>query len=453
MIKQNKQRSYKPGFWAISSITAILVFIVIPLTALTYISDSYPLVEKTANVDTDSAVKAKKIAKQLYGDLLNASSSQRSELTMSQNEINGIIALAMRGIKGFKGRVNITPIGIKGAFTFYAPKNPFGDYINLAITIDPSPNGLIVNNVSIGSVEIPGTFALSVAEVLLNNLLSGEAIGTALINAIESIQVRNSKLQIVYQPVVGLRQAINKTKGRVKEIRNDLALLGDPKIVKLYYQMLCEFHEQISGIDDVSLGYYLSSAFSFAGKRSLIGEKPGEENRAALLALAIFLGSANFDSVVGAIDEKTFQSCPPAKNHIVLASRDDLRLHFIFSAALEIISDSGLSFAIGEFKELLDAQQGGSGFSFVDLAADRAGIRFAELALDDSSALRIQQMASELTEEAIFFPSISALPEGVSQQVFTARGGIESNYYKKYLATINARIDNLPLYKKTALVF
>ncbi len=451
MSRKNKQRSYKPGFLAVIGIIALLIFIVIPLMTLTYISDSYALVKETEKVDASSAVKIKKIARQLYGDLINPSSSQRSEITISQNEINGIIALAMRGFKGFKGRANVTPIGIKGAFTFHVPKNPFGDYINLSITIDPSPNALVINNVSIGSLEIPGTLALSVAETLLNILSNKEAIGTSLINAVESIQVKNSKLHLVYRPVIGLRQAINKTKGTVKNIRDDLALLGDPKVVKLYYQMLCEFHEKISGIGDVPLGYYLSSAFSFAEKRSLAGEKPEEENQAALLALAIFLGSANFDSVIGAIDKKTFQRCPSAEKHIVLAERNDLRLHFIFSAALKIISDSGLSFAIGEFKELLDSQQGGSGFSFVDIAADRAGIRFAELALDNSTASHIQRMAPELTEENIFFPSITALPEGISQQAFDAHGGIESNYYKEYLATINARINNLPLYKKVIM--
>ncbi len=442
--RKNKSRNRKL-FFGVVGIT-IAIFIVTPLVVLIYISDSYALVEKTASVDVDSASKAKEIAKQLYGDLVNASSSQRSELMISQSEINGIIGLAMRGINGFKGRVNITPIGIKGAFSFYVPNNPFGSYINLTTTIDPSTNGLEVNNVSIGSMEISGALAVSVAEMLLNNLLSGEAMGTKLINAIESIQVNHSELHIVYHPVAGLRQAMKETKGKAKQIRDDLALLGDPEVIKLYYQTLCRFHEKVGGFGDVSLGYYLSSVFSFAEKRSRAGGMPVEENRAALLALAIFLGSANFDSVVGAIDERTFRNCPKVDNPIVLANRDDLRLHFIFSAALKVISDSGLSFAIGEFKELLDSRQGGSGFSFVDLAADRAGIRFAEVALDETGALRIQRMASEFTEELIFFPSIVALPEGVSQQVFEQRGGIEGDYYKEYLATINTRINGLALY-------
>ncbi len=445
--RKNKRHSYKLVFWVLG--ITIALFIVSPLMVLIYVSDPAALVEQTASVDIDSAAKANEIARQLYKDLVNPSSVQRSELTISQNEINGIIALAMRGINGFKGRVNVTPIGIKGVFSFYIPKNPFGNYINLTTTIDPSPNGLVVNSVSIGSMEISGTLAISIVETLLNKLLSGEAIGTKLVNAVESIQVSNSELHLVYRPVAGLRQAMKETKGKVKEIRDDLALLGDPEVVRLYYQTLCRLHKTIDGFGDVSLGYYLSSAFSFAEKRSLAGGKPDEENRAALLALAIFLGSANFDSVVGAVDDQTFRRCPPAGKHVVLANRTDLRLHFIFSAALKIIADSGLSFAIGEFKELLDSQQGGSGFSFVDLAADRAGIRFAELALDKTGALRVQYMASKLTEELMFFPSIIALPEGVSQQVFEQRGGIEGDYYKEYLATINARINGLALYTRS----
>lgn len=448
MTHKKKQCHRKPGVWTISISIAALILIAFPIIALTYISDSYALVEAAARVDTNSAVKAKKVAKQLYGDLMDGTSTQRAELALSENEINGIIALVTRGINGLKGRVNVTPIGIRSAFTFYVPENPFGDYINLTATIDPSPTGLAVNTVSIGSLEMSGGLALSLAEALLNTLLSGDNIGTRLIKAIESVQVSHSTLYLAYRPVTGLRQAIDNTRGHIKEIRDELTLLGDPELVRLYYQTLCTLHQQIGGLGKVSMGYYLSSAFSLAEKRSLAGAKPDEENVAALLALSIFLGSSSFDSVIGAIDKETFQSCKVAGSRIVLADRQDLRLHFIFSAALKVISDSGMSFAIGEFKELLDSQQGGSGFSFADLAADRAGIRFAELATDDErGALRLQHMASALTAEEVFFPAIAALPEGIPQQTFEARGGIESDYYREYLSTINARLESLPLYQ------
>ena len=443
--KQNKQGRNKIIFWGLG----ISVFIAIPLIVLSYAIDSYALVIATESINADSAGKAKIIAQQLRQDLINPDESlPYNQLTLSANEINGIIALGMRGIEGFKGHVNVTPVGIKIAFTFELPANPFGNYINLIGTIIPSQKGLLLQDASMGRIALPGNVAISFLEVLLNGLLSGKETGTLLIKSIDSITVENSELTLVYHVIPNLREILVETKERVKNIRDDLELLGDPTVVKLYFHSLCDFHNQITDIayDKVSLGFYLSTAFSIAQQRSLMGNDPIEENKAALLALASFLGSSHFNSVVGAIDEETLRICTTSNSHVVLADRIDLRLHFIYSAALKVISNSGLSFALGEFKELADSQ-GGSGFSFADLAADRAGIQFAEQALDSAGALRIQLMAKELTQETVFFPSISGLPEDMQQHLFEERGGIESSYYKKNLTIINDRIDNLALYK------
>lgn len=426
---------------------AILLFILIPLIILSSISDSRALVEEVAAVDTNSAIRAKRAAKRLYKDLMNGSSNQRSTLSFSEDEINGIVALVTRGMPRLKGRVNVTSLGIIGAFTLNVPDNPFGEYINLTSTVIPSSTGLVVDNVSAGSIDISGSIALSIMEIVLNKVIAGDTFGTQLINAIDSVEVDNSRLILAYHPIPGFRKTIDSTKEQIKGVRDELALLGDPQLVKLYYKRICKFHSQIDGFGRASVGYYLKTAFSLAEKRSYMGEGPVEENRAALMALAIFLGSSKFDSVVGALDEEALATCQPRNSQMVLADRNDLRLHFIISAALKIISDSGLSFTIGEFKELLDSQRGGSGFSFVDLAADRAGIRFAELALDEKGALRVQQMASELRQEKTFFLSIAGLPEGIPQQVFDERGGIEGEYYKQHLATINRRINGLALYQ------
>jgi uncharacterized protein YfiM (DUF2279 family) len=426
---------------------AILFFIFIPLMTLASISDSRALVEEAATIDTNSVIKAKTIAKHLYKDLLDGNSGQDFTLNISEDEINSIVALGTRGVPGLNGQVNVTPLGIIGAFTLNVPNNPFGEYINLSTNIVPSSKGLVVDSISVGSFDISGNMAVSLLEIALNEVITGDTFGTKLINAIDSVEVDNSRLILAYHSILGLRDTIESTKEQIRDARDHLTLLGDPKVVKLYYQQLCKFHAKIDGVGRPSAGYYLNIAFSFAEKRSYISEAPVEENRAALLALATFLGSSRFDSVVGALDKETFAICQPRNSQMVLANRNDLRLHFIFSAALKVISNSGVSFAIGEFKELLDSQQGGSGFSFADLAADQAGIRFAELALDEIGALRVQQMAADLKQEETFFPSIAGLPEGIPQLVFDERGGIESNYYKQHLATISQRIDGLALYQ------
>jgi len=447
--ERHKKSSNKTVFWVTGSI--ISVFIATPLIVLLLAIDSYALVISTENIDADSAGKAKKIAQQLRQDLIHPEESPPyNQFTLSGNEINGVIALGMRGIEGFKGRVNITPVGVKIAFTFELPANPFGHYLNLTGTILPSQTGLVLQDASMGRIVLPGDVAMSLFETLLNGLLSGKDAGTLLINSIKSITVKNSQLTLIYRVIPNLREVFVETKGRVKSVRDDLELLGDPAIVRLYYHSLCDFHKQIADIagEKVSLGFYLSTVFSVAQKRNLMGNDPIEENGAALLALGIFLGSSNFDAAVGAIDEETRQICSPSDNRTVLANRSDLTLHFIYSAALKVISNSGLSFALGEFKELADSQKGGSGFSFSDLAADLAGIRLAEQALDSSGALRIQLMAKELTQEEAFFPSILELPEDMPQHVFEQHGGLESDYYRKHLTIINDRIDDLILYRK-----
>jgi len=137
---------------------------------------------------------------------------------------------------------------------------------------------------------------------------------------------------------------------------------------------------------------------------------------------------------------------------ITLKGRDDLRLHFLYSAALKLAADSGVSFALGEFKELLDSNEGGSGFSFADLAADRAGIRFAEEATrDEAHARRLQNSMSLDASESSFFPGLADLPEGLAKREFaSAYGDLESPAYKQALKEIDRRLEALPLFRQAS---
>ena len=142
------------------------------------------------------------------------------------------------------------------------------------------------------------------------------------------------------------------------------------------------------------------------------------------------------------------EACDRAAGRITVAGRKDLRQHFVISAALEVLSDAGVSFAIGEFKELTDSGRGGSGFSFVDLAADRAGLKFAELALTSGGAAAVQRNARALEDPGFFFPSIRGLEEGLTAAQFEQRyGSVESEAYVAVVNEIDRRIARLPLFK------
>ena len=428
-------------------ITLVIAILAIPLTGLYLASDSYSLVHQGATVETGNVIKAKSIAKSLYSNLVNGPNNQTYSMTMSEDDINSVIGLVIRGIPRLNGRANVSKFGIIIALSMNFDENPFGRFINLSTTIIPSSYGLVIDEMKIGDISISGKLALALAEILANRITQSDSIGSELMSSIKSISVERSEVMVRYQSLPGLKLAIDSAKSQFKTLRDDLELVLDPALVRPYYRNLCDFHSKIDGLGEASLGYYLSHSFSFAGKRSTISGAAVEENRAALMALAIFLGDGRFNSVVGAIDASELDKCQPQNSKIVLAQRQDLRLHFIFSSALKIIADSGVSFAIGEFKELLDSAQGGSGFSFADLAADKAGVIFAEFAVNPVSAKTLQSEAARLQDEMTFFPSIDGLPENISRDQFDANGGLEGSIYVKQLTNIESRINNLALYK------
>jgi hypothetical protein len=410
-------------------------------------SESAPAVTSVAEADTNAAVKAKKIALKLRDDI--RSKKKEASISFSQQDVNGLVAIAMRGMNRFRGRVNTTPIGIEGAFSIHVPRNPLGQYLNIRFGIPPSSYGLHLNYLSVGSLNFSGDTALDIGETLLN-MLAGEDLGTLLRRSVKSVAVEGDITTIVYRPIPNLKQRLTLFKDRVKEVRDEIALVADPAKVQVYYSQLCKLGELGHKVKSISLGYYLAEAYNLASKRTQFGGDAVEENRSALFALAIYLGSTRFESFVGEVITEDLAHCDGYSGNTRVAQRSDLRLHFIYSAALKVLGDSGISFAIGEFKEMMDSGQGGSGFSFVDLAADRAGIRFAEIALDrdNGGALHLQAIAKTLTDESTFFPEINGLPEDIPQVKFdTEYGGIEGAVYTEYVKDIDTRINQIPLYR------
>jgi len=124
--------------------------------------------------------------------------------------------------------------------------------------------------------------------------------------------------------------------------------------------------------------------------------------------------------------------------------RADLAQHFFVSAALTALAGAVAADAAGLAKETDDAQRG-SGFSFADLAADRAGVRFAEHVL--AGKLDLDRLARSFAV-ADFVPEINDLPEGLKWDDFTARYGTPGDErFRRQMAEIARRLEALPGYK------
>lgn len=166
---------------------------------------------------------------------------------------------------------------------------------------------------------------------------------------------------------------------------------------------------------------------------------PAETNRAAFVALAAYTVGPSAMQLAPGMREK-IASCPQAFRTPRIVGRDDLPKHWSLSAALSVTLGDDVSAAMGQWKELSDSRPNGTGFSFVDLAADRSGLAAARRATDPAGASAFAARLRTATPEQIIPIGALALSEGLTEAQFVARyGTIDS----KAFAAATARVDRV----------
>lgn len=165
------------------------------------------------------------------------------------------------------------------------------------------------------------------------------------------------------------------------------------------------------------------------------------QRRATLLVLAVFLAEKDLEAMLPNIG-----SWPrPRAIWPTLRNRHDSAQHFGISAALAAWAGEPVANAIGLYKEIVDSR-GGSGFSFADLAADRAGTRFGQLVINEPARLN-EALARGLTGDDLA-PVLADLPESLSEKEMARRfRNRESPAFQRLSEEIERRLSALPLYR------
>ena len=283
-----------------------------------------------------------------------------------------------------------------------------------------------------GELLLPAKFSAFV----IDNIIRHTSLNDYFILAsrpIKSIIIDQQKVTIKYNS--GLENLI--------QAQNALAQGGNNSHLDIYQQKLTEVIAQHNSTWRLSLAELLKPLFTLAYQRSNL-ESAIEENKLAIITI---------NNYVNRKETKKFLSLPLATLNIdkryptFLYKRIDLAQHFIGSAAITASMNDQVSKAVGEEKELSDAQ-GGSGFSFVDLAADKAGTRFGEMATSSpENARKLQKKMSEIKDYTDFMPDPSDLPEHMDNTEFKQRfESVDSAVYQELSKQIDERIVATPIY-------
>jgi hypothetical protein len=317
-------------------------------------------------------------------------------------------------------------------------------YLNASVQVYPSSGPLDIKQVTLGMLTVPGETALNVLGWFADQLW-GSGKGANILAMVRSVQFQQDEVKVeVTRPGGWDLQRLKQSGLSVyRELFSSPQQTAD---LEFYYKIAADY---ALTNPNSSLVSYFQLLFRQAQARTAVyqdePDRAQKENQAVLLAMAQLLGGRNLQLLVNEV--KTSPGSKPPR--VTLARRPDLQQHFIYSATIHLLTNQNVSDTVGEAKELLDSIKGGSGFSFVDLLADRAGVRFAQIAIGSpSSAAALQQFFSQERSEAELFPPKARLPEGISQQNFEQKyQSVDSADYRKMLADINLRLDALPLYQ------
>jgi hypothetical protein len=319
-------------------------------------------------------------------------------------------------------------------------------YLNLVagarLQIDRGRVSVAGLTLRLGRLVLPSR-ALQWLAPVIGGLVQAERRARPVLAGVESLEIGPGRATLVYRRMEippGLVASFIWGTGSNEEMR---------LTVRSHVERLLEAAPRLPR-GEPRLGAAVEVAFAHARERSATSP-PVLENRAALLALGILLGHRRLEDFVGqVVDERDWRRAAPLAR-TTLRGRDDWTKHFFVSAALTVLSAQAPSDAIGLFKEELDAG-GGSGFSFGDLMADRAGTTFALLATRDAAAARTLQarLAAGFRVDD-FFPEAADLPEDIQAAELEARyGGVGGRLFRQYAAEVERRLWSCPAYRALA---
>jgi hypothetical protein len=354
-----------------------------------------------------------------------------SAFTISEQDIELLLNYLLDHLEGGRSEVDLAAGTAELRLSVRQPAGFLEDYLNLRVVLKQQGDALALDSLQAGQLVVPGWIANPLMQRTHAELLARVTEYRDAVAAINSFSLDADRLNLVYEWKPELLDQLSTRGGDM------LLSPADRERLLAYTRRLNALLADPALGARVPLPQLLSPMFAYARERQ--GD-PVEENRAALQALALYVSEASVTQLLGEPE--------PVRREPILAGRYDRAQHFLISAAIAVSAGSGVAQSLGLLKEVDDAQAGGSGFSFIDIGADRTGVRFGELAVASPGQARdLQEQVAGMAGEELFMAEFRDLPELLSEQEFEATyGGVGQPAYEEVVQEIDARIGKMPLF-------
>ena len=310
--------------------------------------------------------------------------------------------------------------------------------LDSVVQLDDGHLQVQIQRLVIGAVPVP-RLVLAVIEPMIVAAIVNDPDTGSIIGSLQRLDIRPGNVDLIY----------GKGAFKAQVLPPLIARLGaHPDLVeatRAQVHYLIDLADELPDGDE-RFGAFMQAAFTLAAVRSRVSS-PQLENRAAIYALGILLGHPKVEMLLGTVtDAKLRRTARRQIRAVPLRGRRDWTRHFWVSAVVAIVSSEALSDAIGLLKEELDAGGQGSGLSFADLMADRAGTLFGLAATGSEQAGRtVQQRLQAGFDLDAYFPQADDLPEGIdAEQLESQYDGVGGVRYRQIERQIEDRLESCP---------
>jgi hypothetical protein len=366
-------------------------------------------------------------AKEVWDQLkLTQGTGAPAQVQFSAETIEGLASLLsdVTGIQRVETRLKNGVLSVSASIPL-----PLGLWLNTQTTVAGGHAGFPAYRLKVGRISFPPTASRWIGDAVRWGFTSSGAQNQSLDELVRRVSVEDDR--VIAE--IALPRDVSDT-GHVRMVGANSI---DPKLVRdLYCQAAADQRQDPTDLLPVLVNRLFATAPS---------ADAANYNRAAFVALSLLVVEEKAD-VLAPEAAALRKDCPSPSRPIVLQGREDLAKHWVFSAALTSVLGGKVAANLGEWKELGDSLPNGSGFSFVDLAADRAGMQAALLSQDPKTSALAPRALSLAREEDFLPKSLLTAPEGLSEASFSDRfGDLEAKRYNEAVARIDQVLAMKPI--------
>lgn len=352
---------------------------------------------------------------------------QVSALRLSEHELEVLLNhAALRRMTG-AASMNLHRGGATVRTSLNLPANPFGRWLNVQAQLVETGGLPVLARLQVGELPLPPWVGEQALQWAARRAGLQEQLQAAA-DVVRHVSFRPQQMTLVY----AWRDDSAET------MLGALVPVEQQQRLRVYAAHLAQLVARQPKVWSASLATLIGPMFELARQRSAApGADAAAENRAAIVVLTLFANGRGVEAVLP--NSGDWPRARPLQ--LTLDERADFPRHLLVSAALAAESTNPLARAIGVYKEVADSR-GGTGFSFNDMAANRAGIRLGELAVTQPQ--RLQAALAGGVKDADLMPRWKDLPEFMNEAEFVQRyGGVGAPAYEEMLAEIDRRVAEL----------